>query len=369
MNMKIYIYVFVVLILFCSLYIFRVKQLSSFNNRIAEYTLSDRTNKIFNDSMQGVSQDPYSDWDFYKNVSREEILKAFPKKVIDKIMEMNEKDLPQAIILHNVSIDHIVPATPRDGLRPTDKGFISESILLGFCSLLDCKPILSSPNSNIVSKNPALKNKGSYIHQIIPLDDEESKLTQSSSGSTASFGPHTEAVQYEHPIKFFLLYCLRGDPKVPTSLIFLDDLLLFIKNNFNLSTCASYKKFLEELKKPQFIMRDSTDIKTASFETILPILIEDNGKRIFRFDSNGVKIEGIDEHAQSIVDYLKRVLNDEAFKAKYVKKFYLKKGDLLIFNNLEVLHARDSFEIDVNNWRWLQRIYCSQNLNESYKKF
>ena len=39
----------------------------------------------------------------------------------------------------------------------------------------------------------------------------------------------------------------------------------------------------------------------------------------------------------------------------------LQQGDLLLFNNWEVMHARDAFKLDKNNWRWLQRIYMMLN--------
>lgn len=356
MNIRIYFYIFLTIVFIFSFYTFFIPYVRHSHSKIMEYTLSESVNKTFNESIQFMMEDPYENWSLCKDFSEKVIIKTFPKKVINALQKMGDKNGLQAIILHNVPIDRIIPETPRDGKRSTEKSFISESLLLGLCGLLDCDPFLTFANAHMLSKDSKLKNSPLVIHQIIPLDDERSKLTHSSSGSAVSFDPHTEAVQCTRPITFFMLYCLRGDPKVATNLIFLDDLLFFIKQHP--MSDLSYQEFVAELKKPQFIMRNSADITTSFFEVILPILIEEDEERIFRFDSNGARVEGINPTAQKIVKYLKKVLNDEDFNAYYVRKFYLKSRDLLIFNNLQILHARDAFTLDPHNWRWLQRLYC-----------
>lgn len=358
MNLKRYLILILLAITVVGLILFYKKPTIFNDKRVQEYNLTEITNKKFNSLMQNVTEDPYNNWDFYKNFAKEAIIKTLPKNLLNTIINMRDKNFPQAIIIHNMPRDNYIPETPRDGQEPKNKGFISEAILLGVCSLLNCQPLVTLANANILDQKPAMLNKSIYIHQIIPLEDAQSKLTQSSSGSLVAFDPHTEAVQEEKPIRFFLLYCVRGDPKVATSLIFLDDILGFVKNH--LPKDKTYAWFIEQLKKPQFKMRDSSDIKTAGFEINLPILLEQDGKRVFRFNVNGVRVEGINEEAQYVVDYLKDVLNNNEFKSKFVKKVYLKAGDLLIFNNCEVMHARDSFKIDPNNWRWLQRVYCTQ---------
>jgi len=331
-----------------------------YSHKTFEYTLSSHITKKFNKKMKYITVDPYLDWSFYTKFSAQLIRKTFPKKIVDAISNMSKNSTLQTVVLHNVPVDTFIPHTPHDGKRSPYKGFISESVLLGLCDLLGCEPFLTFPNAHMLYKDPTLKNNLLCIHQIIPLDDPESKLTRSSSGSAEPFDPHTEAVQCRTPIKFFLLYCLRGDPKVATNLIFLDDLLKFIRNH--LPHDMSYTDFITELQKSQFLMSNSSDIKASTFEVVLPILTHENKKRIFRFDSNGDRITGTNPTAQRIVNYIKTALHNEEFKAKYVKKFYLKKGDLLIFNNLEILHARDSFTIDPDNWRWLQRLYCCKKL-------
>lgn len=55
------------------------------------------------------------------------------------------------------------------------------------------------------------------------------------------------------------------------------------------------------------------------------------------------------------------MLLSEDFEAHCFLNINLKKGDLLLFNNWEVMHGRGAFEIDQENWHWLQRCYFGFN--------
>jgi len=329
-------------------------------NTIEEYTLNPTVSEQCNTLLHTLPFDPYTQWDFYKLFAKNLMLRMLPTDVIASITAMRNGNGPDVIVIHNAPVDEYIPPTPIDGkvlkagtqFNPMAKGFVSETTLLGICSMLDAYP---QATMTLQANSPL-----SYIHQIIPLDDEQSKKSRSSTGSRVAFEPHTEAVSLEPAIKFFELLGIRGNKNVATDLFLLADILNFIK--LHLPTGKTYEWLMGELRKPQFIMRDGSDWAHVSHEQVLPIIsYTAHGERIFRFNANGIRVEGDNKTAQDIVDYLIKTLQNPAFKKQCVKKFYLQKGDLLIFNNWRVMHARDSFTADPYNRRWLQRCYCISN--------
>lgn len=317
---------------------------------ILEYTLDPEVSKNLNDLVETCNVDPYKDWDHYKVFAKQALKQVLPQDLLDILHTMRNSAFPTALIVHNMPTDTIIPKTPENGNRPPvkgledGKGYTSETTLLGICSLLDAYPDFDENEKD-----------GTYINQIIPRDDAASKAVASSYGSEIPFFAHTENVYSPNPLKFFSLLCLRGDPKVQTSMIFLDDILAYIK--------ADGKEWMiEEMHKAQFIMKSGPSfLGKQRREIVLPILDTINGERIYRFNANTDRVEGMNDTAREIVSYLTDVLKSEEFQSKNKVGINLTRGDLLLFNNWEVMHARDSFKIDKNNWRWLQRCYFMLN--------
>lgn len=320
------------------------------NQTILEYTLDPQVTEEFNALFTNQELDPYKEWDFYKKFAKEALEKVLPADLKEIILSMRHSNYPTALIVHNMPIDTHIPPTPENGIRPPTikevggKGYVSEGCLLGLCSMLNAYPDFDENEKD-----------GTYINQIIPRDDQKSKRVASSNGSEVPFYAHTENVYSVCPLKFFSLLCLRGTPGVLTSMIFLEDILSFLKE-------TKQEHIINEMKKPQFFMKSGPSFEgTEKREELLPILDERNGETIYRFNANPGRVVGIDENAESVVDCLRSILKSSEFLDARKVSINLQKGDLLLFNNWEVMHARDSFKIDKNNWRWLQRCYFMLN--------
>lgn len=323
---------------------------------IVEYTLPEIYSDRFNELFKDETKDPYLEWDYYRDRAKENLSKVLPPSLLQTIKNMRTLNNPTALIVHNMPIDSEIPPTPHNGNRPpkkgqnNGKGYVSEATILGVCSLLDACPDYDEREKD-----------GTYINQIIPRNDAKSKSVASSFGSEVPFYAHTENVYQEPPLKFFSLLCLRGDPKVATSMIFRDKILDYIRNHS--TTIPAFGDWvIEEMQKPQFIMKSGPSFENARVEQILPILTTSNEReQVFRFNANPGRMSGINETAEFIVDYLKNILTSSDFLDKSRTEVVLSKGDFLLFNNWEVMHARDSFKIDKQNWRWLQRCYFMLN--------
>ncbi|EBS0228833.1 hypothetical protein DTU91_24305, partial [Salmonella enterica subsp. enterica serovar Schwarzengrund] len=82
-------------------------------------------------------------------------------------------------IINNVPIDLTLPPPPLNGLRPYDKGYVSELALSGITGAL---------GYNIFSYEQ--EKKGSFFHEITPIQGKEK--TKSSNG-VVDFSFHTDA--------------------------------------------------------------------------------------------------------------------------------------------------------------------------------
>lgn len=316
---------------------------------IIEYTLSADVAENFNRALSEIDRDPYINWEFYRLFAQEVLLKLLPENLMQIIFCMRHSNKPTALLLHNAPIDDYIPPTPEDGHRSFEKGFVSEAFIFSICSLLDAYPEFDERERD-----------GTMINQIIPRNDIKSIATHSSYGSRLDFDPHTENVYQEPPLKFFSLLCLRSDPKVATNVIFLDNILHYLKTH--LPSGKSYEWMLEEMSKDQFYQKTGTSFLSHFHAVTGPILGRSKeGERVFRFNTNDNRTQGINDDALLVSEHLKAMIMRPDFKKQYYSKIVLQKGDFLMFNNWEIMHGRDAFEIDRSNWRWLQRCYFMLN--------
>lgn len=329
-----------------------IKILQKDNHIVVDYTLDPMVSAKVNNLMHYEYTDPYKNWGYYKTRANNILQAELPADLQAILTTMKTRSKPTALVLHNTPVDATIPVTPENGKRPplkgdvNGKGYVSEAMLLGLCSFLGAHPDYDENEKD-----------GTFINQIIPREDFASRSVASSNGSEIPFHPHTENVYSPTPLKFFSLLCLRGDPKVSTGMIFLNSILNYVKKY------PYYNQFmndfiLEEMKQPQFIMKSGPSFEgRQGHNLIVPILDEQNGQPVFRFNANPTRVAGINDVATFVVDHLKTILKSDDFLKDNKFNITLQKGDLLLFNNHQTMHARDAFTLDKNNWRWLQRSY------------
>lgn len=316
------------------------------SNYRVEYTVPSWCQERFRSLMENCALDPYTQWPAYIKRAAEALQASLPEDLISLIRSMRSINEPACIQIQGMPIDEIIPPTPRNGARPTDKGFISEATLMGVCGLLEAEPDYDEREKD-----------GTYINQIIPVDSDKNKAEASSLGSEIEFFVHTENVYNQPPLKFFALLGLRGDPKVCTGVIFLDDILQEVCGNP--PPGMSFTEFMEEIQKPQFYMQSGPSFgENSRARIVAPILMRNaKGERVYRFNANPDRVIGMNDTAQRIVDHLTSLLTDTEVKSRITTKINIQAGSMLLFNNWEVMHGRDAFKIDKENWRWLQRVY------------
>jgi Taurine catabolism dioxygenase TauD, TfdA family. len=322
--------------------------------RIHEYKLSNIATQSFKSLCATSTLDPYINPIECTKAAKEWIEASFPKEILESIQGMHSLQGADVIILHQFPIDDFIPETPRNGCRPIrptslngssqSKGYVSEYALLGLCGYLGANPTFDEDEKD-----------GTPINQIIPVKDQRYILTPSSLGSKINFLPHTENVYQDPPLKFFELLALRGDPKVTTTVIPLASIMGYIKKHY---TPEIYAWVTQQIQLNQFVMSTGPSFEGRIIQKQLPILSLEGKDFIFRLNLNEGRTIGINNEAQKVIIFLKEITENKGFLNTLTTRFILKQGDLLLFNNWRVMHARDAFEIDENNWRWLQRVYC-----------
>ncbi|HGE0767481.1 TPA: TauD/TfdA family dioxygenase [Salmonella enterica subsp. enterica serovar Typhimurium] len=227
-------------------------------------------------------------------------------------------------IINNVPIDLTLPPPPLNGLRPYDKGYVSELALSGITGAL---------GYNIFSYEQ--EKKGSFFHEITPIQGKEK--TKSSNG-VVDFSFHTDAAYLDHKIRpeVLALICLNNECNTGTQIVSLDLLLKALDTST-----------INILKSNNFIIRspDSFDVKQ---ESQTAILYENNDRTEIQLSIEVTK--PLTEKAKRSLIELTEVANQTADTLMW------KPGDFLIFNNRRTLHGRKA----IQGVRWLQRCYGSR---------
>lgn len=323
-----------------------------------EYTLDKEISKNFEIIINDIQIDPYGDPSEYSILVGQQLEKLLPEKIKNEIRKMNSTESPGLIIIHNFPIDSFIPETPRNSKRPPSrmftkskddftlaksKGFVSEAAILAVGYLLNVDPFYEEEEKD-----------RTIINQIIPINDSKYEDSLSTFGSKFELLPHTESIYQVPPLKYFSLLCLRGDPKVATSIIFFEKIISYISTFYP----DRIEWVLNLISKPLFIMSSGPTHENSKSQVILPILEADGGREdILRLNLNPGRTVGITPEADEVVNFLREIITSEKFKRDNSEKIYLNSGDFILFKNWKVMHSRDAFSIDEDNWRWLQRCY------------
>lgn len=194
----------------------------------------------------------------------------------------------------------------------------------------------------------ARQHRGQIIQNVSPVPGHEYDAV--GTGSRSLLDWHSEdAFDDAHP-QFVGLLCVRGDERVQTALAPVDRIPLSEEEE-------------SVLRQPRYMHGiDKASGGTGRPEDGVqgPALYGEDGKRFVRIDMDcAAAVTGDDEAASAL-----KTFHDGADKAGiYVT---LGEGDILLFDNRRVMHARTPFEPRYDGTdRWLQRVIITDDLGRS----
>lgn len=197
----------------------------------------------------------------------------------------------------------------------------------------------------------ARQHRGAIIQNVSPVPGHEYDAV--GTGSRSLLDWHSEdAFDDAHP-QFVGLFCVRGDERVQTALAPVDRIPLSEHDE----AVLRQPRYMHGIDKAS----GGTGIPEDGVQG--PALYGEDGKRFVRIDMDcAAEVSGDDEAAAALKNF-----HDGADKAGiYVT---LGEGDILLFDNRRVMHARTPFEPRYDGTdRWLQRVIITDDLGRSAER-
>lgn len=260
-------------------------------------------------------------------------------EMIETLLSLHDsRSTTSAVLFKNIPVDPIIPPTPTDGSTSLGKPtHIAEAMLVGLGELT---------SATIVGYASETEYSNPWIHEGFPRNGPGSALTKA---SDLSF--HQD-MSYHHKAPDILgLVCVREghDRQVSTEIV--DN-----RDAFNLLPTA----ILNILREPRFQIKTSEWVDpswSAAGNSSRPIV--DDATSI-HLSVDWENMVGLDEDAQTALEAMKNaIVNAPKHYIHFVP------GDLLLFSNRRVVHARTPYtdlRFDGGD-RVLNRAYFLKNLS------
>ncbi len=257
----------------------------------------------------------FSCWKLFPNLPQTLLAKLFELKKGNKTHHLLIKGLPLPSDIH--------PTPSSKGTEHCESALFARKLL----------SILVSGLGYIY--NFEGKKHFDYIDDVFPLFKDRNQQL----GSNKCFLEwHVEDGFHDAKADFVALLCLREDPQAET--------YIFEAKNIDLD-----KSSVEELQKKQFLIKKDTTFSSASKdveESKVCSVLNGNLDKEIVFDPPFTAC--LTESAQKAFTGLQKSIN------RNKKTVVLEKGDLLIFDNRRVAHARSNYQPKYDgNDRWLLR--------------
>ncbi|KAL7551719.1 hypothetical protein ACHAWF_014903 [Thalassiosira exigua] len=239
--------------------------------------------------------------------------------VLKRLQSLLVSDGPSAILLRNLPRDPYVPPTPTDGstsLRKTTA--VAEGVLLAFGELAGTS--VAGYKSETQYSNP-------WVHEGFPYPSHVglgSALTK-----PGGMAHHQDMSYHPHPPDLLGLYCLREghDAELRTTIIDNRDILALLPEDV-----------IAVLEQDRFQVRASEWVaESASLDTLRsrPLLISPYS---IPLPVDYVNMVGLDASAEQALSVLR-----SAVESAPRQSVHFADGDLLLFPNRRVVHARTPY--------------------------
>ncbi|TVQ06253.1 MAG: hypothetical protein EA368_17555 [Leptolyngbya sp. DLM2.Bin27] len=202
------------------------------------------------------------------------------------------------------------------------------------------------------------ENNNDFIRHVVPSDQALGE--ESSHGSLEPLQPHidnghlpigNESCEHDCPAPHYIIWLgLRCDIKVPTVVVFLDDILAALPNDVTSS-----------LKKPIFDAHRPPSFGSGAVQQRLAPLIVPDGKGGF------CTRHGFAKATDPESSYALQLFSLAAENSALAHRTFLLPGDVLIINNQKTVHAREAFRPKYNGAdRWLLRFYGVEDFQDKW---
>jgi L-asparagine oxygenase len=255
-------------------------------------------------------------------------------------------NLPGAMLLRNLPVDPVLPATPTDGRpSPHKSTFVSECVVLGLSQLIG-EPI-----------GYTTEKEGCLVHDVVSVRSGERTQTNQSSTVFLSFHNDTtyDPTGYYNVSNpdFLVLLALRKSPDERGRTAYVDARWLTDKLGADVVSTLRRADFL--LNAPGTYCRDHAEGADV-WSNPVPLIQGPSEAPEISVSANGVK--PLTAEATAAWRALQEICQEEgiAFRA------LLEPGDALLIDNRKGLHAREPFTAEYSGSdRWLQRCYVRRS--------
>ena len=303
--------------------------------RVEELCLSEsekvETERLLNDIFRG---EPWTVEAFLKNAAL--TAHGLPRSVRSCLNDLRTTESASAVCIRNNPISHELEPTPETIPKPSQKVNVTreEALLLLHSSLMG-EPFTWSSIQN-----------GNLINEIIPIAEHANEPM--SSGSSNTFGLHTEDAFHEFRGEYLALFCMRNPTRTPTLLSSVNDVRL-----------SEREKAI--LMEPRYIVGSNRAHAVASTASCRAgVLLGHPSDPYLRINTN--RDPEIELGSEAAAAYSKLVGQLEAGCIPYV----LMPGDCLVIDNYKVAHGRSAYTPSYDGYdRWLKRVYITSSLRRS----
>ena len=303
---------------------------------IQKFTLSFNESKDLKALIDKISLE-YSDLsgDFLNNIFS--IAYELPKRLLEFVSKykvlLDQKE--RGCIISNLPISNV-------GLTPLS---ISHTQHLQSTKSEDILLLLIN---SLLGDTFGWKNEqmGRLIHDVVPILNDKHKQTATSSHNTIHW--HTEEAFHPLPPDYISLFCLRNNQKIHTHYLSINSIDL---------TDEIFDALFEN--KYTFEMVESHNPNNSISHYKYPVLSGDRNRPYIRIDPYFMeKFSDTDKSKPSLA--LKALIKQIS---KSLKKLILKKGELLLLDNLQCIHGREAFKANFDGHdRWLKRTYVTRDI-------
>lgn len=288
------------------------------------------------DLARGHCDDPYTGGEGWLQRARGafDALPSALREAIDASRRPGPR--PAALLLRDLPLDARLPATPLDSRRVPKHAYFGELWMACIGSRLG-EPFAYTQ-----------LHGGDLFHSIAPVMREA--LAPSGECSTSPLRMHTDGATLPMAPDHLLLWCNRGDASVATYLYPLAAAL-----------DEAAPELVAALQRPVFRHVPDYEFEVGNRRAVgpaVPLLWWADGDARVRFDPDFLANEASDS-----ADIQAQAQAAEALFDRHRVAVTLRPGDLLVFDNRRVLHARGAYHPRYDGTdRWLQCMYVTQEL-------